>query len=454
MVRIKIQKKIRNFGLIGFLTILLIIVLDFVTQEIIFFNQEVNIFLNKVNYLPIALILYLILKDIFEYWKTDIYSLKFHIKEPGMVYIEDYSLWISISESDNLSSIFLEEMRQLKNLEEFSIELDCRKKNLKCFLYAGSYRELKERLERSRAILDIILPNLKSLSAEDILKFFQNQRFVKMGKNYILQEGENFILANYYFNESKSNFSGSRIVLVSKYLKSEEKSLTQLYEKEEYKTSQKFKFLSYLIAFSKQGGNKGIWEAKSLKNARFNYLLSKEETITFEEGIQHFIIKLKMMNLNKNPYDSEKDRKTIQLKSDLELKKVPNIKLKKNSICYELCNLGQNLDLEISNKLEKCNRRKEYCQKLVKNEKLVKLIKIILDEEYKNEQITIISELQKHLSIHHLICLLAQYNKTENFIKDHSRFIMLLNLLLIQITNPSKNLLQNRNLKIETTSIT
>ena len=275
-----------------------------------------------------------------------------------------------------------------------------------------------------------------------------------MGKNYILQEGENFILANYYFNESKSNFSGSRIVLVSKYLKSEEKSLTQLYEKEEYKTSQKFKFLSYLIAFSKQGGNKGIWEAKSLKNARFNYLLSKEETITFEEGIQHFIIKLKMMNLNKNPHDSEKDRKTIQLKSDLELKKVPNIKLKKNSICYELCNLGQNLDLEISNKLEKCNRRKEYCQKLVKNEKLVKLIKIILDEEYKNEQITIISELQKHLSIHHLICLLAQYNKTENFIKDHSRFIMLLNLLLIQITNPSKNLLQNRNLKIETTSIT
>ncbi len=410
-------------------TICGVIILDFFLQNFIFITSRFNIFINKVNYLPVIIILYFIINDIFKYWQRDFLSIKYHITESGIVYFEDYSLWISIFESD-LKSAFIEDFKQLKNLEEFSFEYNPRNSSLHFFLFANSFQELLDRKKTAKAILDTIFPNSKPVPEEKIKERFNNVFIAKLGKYFILQEKGCYILTHYKTKKFKSISTNSKLVFASKYFESEGKRITQLYEKKEFEIIHKFSFLKEIIELSKTNRPNWIWKANEIKNARFNYLLSRIETISFEEGINQIIAKLnkyypvRSMDIGEGYAPSGR---TIFKLSDLN-----DSRMEKNTICTELCFLNQNRELGLEQRSEKCYRRREYCLRLAKNVNITKVIKKIFEEEGRQEKNAIMSELVKHLSFQHLICLLAQFSQINSSIEDRSSIISILLLILNQ----------------------
>ncbi len=401
--------------------------------------------INLVNYFPIIILLYLFTKELVLLFNQNNPLLKFSVMKKGIVFIQDYHIWLAIFETQSTGKIQTSELKQLKHLKAFSLELDTKRRCVRVFLYSNSYKELEERIRNSKPILEVVLPDIDLISKVDIGKLLSEIKLIKIGKNYFLKENSELIFPQ--FVDFLDNFSPIffRMILTCNF--HEKTSFEENYDVENnvqwyffhcYNQESFFKFINKLLFNPKKNAVESFLDIQELQKARLRYHTQKRPLFDFQEGLIHFQRGLSLLlSGSKQIVIEEKRSDPSLITTSCGTKSIFLLGTEKtstsmgmNQICSELCNIPRHHKLEKEEQEKKCYQRANFCQKLLTNGNFSSILKNILNQGYETDKIHFIAELKTHLSYHQLICLLAHLTQSGKLEIPYRKLIDLIYILL------------------------
>lgn len=423
--------------------------------------QDLVTFLfNLCRYFTMSLLFIFFLIEFFQIINPDISSLNFKLKERGIAYLQDPQLWIAMFETLNLNDIQVNELKQLKHLKTFSLELNRIKRVFRVFIYSKSYEEIKKRIDKFGTVLDVILPGINLVSNETMTEFFNNNKIVNLSNHYILTENSQLIIPQTEGEIQSITNTFTSIILANNFLNENGqknidklKNSSQIYFLTYYDKNLFYKFLNDLV-FTKKNALVCFGEHQKLERIRMRFQIKDQSKIYFQQGLNK--LKHELNNLSKESSSStlakttlfhpsskkkivinERTTPSISLTSknqarneESTLSSTQCLQLPINQICFELCNIQKDLDLPLEEKVKKCNRRAKFSGKLLKSDNFTSLIENILNQEYKEEKLFLLSELNHHLSFQQLLCLLAHMILQMEENRPLQKIVSLLHILL------------------------
>ncbi|UCC18310.1 MAG: hypothetical protein JSV62_09355, partial [Promethearchaeota archaeon] len=251
--------------------------------------------IDFLRYIPIVILLYVFVNEIYQSIFRDNTPMRFELNGEGVVFIQNYQVWIAIFETNSLEKIQINELEQLKHLETFSLELDRNKLSLRVFLFSKSYEKLKERMNKSKPILENVLPNISPLSDLIIEEFIRSYSLLKINNRFLLKKDSELIIPQIkeVIRAVSSSFSSMILSCNSSY-RNEFKKKTkrihpaQLYFFTCYKKSSLFKCIDENIFKNESVIETGFLEVPELHRARMRYQIEMYPKIELKKGLKQF----------------------------------------------------------------------------------------------------------------------------------------------------------------------
>jgi len=400
---------------------------------------------DLVRYLPIVILLYMFANEIVLSSNRNDPLLKFTVIQKGIVFIQNYDIWFAIFQTFSLRKIQTSELKQLKHLKTFSLELDTEKACIRIFLYSKSYKELKERIKKSKPILEGVLPDIILISNDDIDKLLRENKLVKIRKKYILEENSKFIFPKSVNFDIKSLPFFSRMILAYNFTEktsikenNNEKNRVQCYCFHSYNQTSFFKYINKILFNTQNKKDDYFWDIQELERIRLKYQIKKNPKITLQRGLLHFKEGLSLFLTESKPSVVEEKQVSytpIMLSPEMKPKSLLGVEktgfsLGMNQICYELCNIPKDTKSLSKEKEKKCLKRVNFCQKLLTNDKLSSIFEIILNQRSEKDKIHLFTELKNHLSYQQLICVLTQLSQSNHLEIPYHEIVNLIYILL------------------------
>ncbi|MFX0087403.1 MAG: hypothetical protein ACFFAU_17265 [Candidatus Hodarchaeota archaeon] len=420
--------------------------------------------LNLIRNLPLIMLSYFFLKEMLLLLSKKTANLELFWVKNGIGFIQDSFAWIAIFETCSLNKIQKAELEQLFHLKSFSLELDVKNSCARVFLYAKSNDELREIIKKSKPILDVILPDLKTLPVVEASNLFDKYSLEKIGNNYFLKNKNQFFILNFESVKANSFSYTDKIVFCfftkTKNKKKKDTIHSQWYSFKNLNQNSFFNSLSKILINNQEKNLQSFWKRSNLERIQIRYQLGEQEKLSFQEGIAQFEKGLSILLSQTEPdIILEKELKRSMENDNMENvlrkknsvnKKIQNIiqtsitnyedinglhkefpfeTIKTNQICFELCNIAANRDFTNREKLVKCTRRADFCQRLLKNENFLSIIENILKQNHEGERIHLTTELRRHLSYQQLICILANLTQSEQFSTVNQELIGMIHVL-------------------------
>ena len=404
--------------------------------------------ISLLRYTPIIISIYLFSKEIVRLLNRNSWSFQFLSKKEGMVYIQDYNVWLSIFETPSLEKIQINELKQIVHLNMFSLELDVKKTCVRVYLYSKSCDEQKERIKNSKPILEVVLQNVIQMSNKNIIKLLNEIKLVKLGKTFVLNENSEFLIPQAYEKGAKFPSTFSKMILASKIEENSDlEKCSQWYffyntDQSEEKSSL-FKWLDKILFNPSQMPEETFWSIKELQRARLRFLIKDSSLSGFNQGLVLFQKGLSLLtsSMQERIIDHSIINDQLQIKTeDTPVSEKKSFITGINQICSELCNIPKEHTLSQKEKVKKCRRIADFCTKLLAKENFSSILENILDQQYQIEKIHLITELRQHLSFHHLICICAQLSHSNQPNLSYKKVVEMINILLkLDQENPSEN---------------
>ncbi|MHA2431004.1 MAG: hypothetical protein ACXACC_08225, partial [Promethearchaeota archaeon] len=374
--------------------------------------------INFLRYIPIVFLLYVFVNEIYHSIFRDNTPMKIELKGEGVVFIQNYQVWIAIFETYSLEKIQINELEQLKHLETFSFELDGNKQCLRVFLFSKSHEELKERMNKSKPILENVLPSISPISDMIIARFIRDYSLLKINNRFLLKKESELIIPQFkeVTRAVSSSFSSMILSCNSSYrdeVKGKTKIIypTQLYFFCCYKKSSLFKCMDENIFKNENAIETGFLEAQELHRARLRYQIEKYPKMELKKGLKQFRIGLTSFISTNNQVIAVKkvSHLPLEVKQIITEKKLfpsNNVGRKRmilkerpstididvnhtsiNQICFEFCNIPKDPTLSSEEKSKRCYRRANFCCKLLANENFSSLLENVLIQEQEVDKI-------------------------------------------------------------------
>ncbi len=446
-----LNEKLRIF-FIGFLLFVFVVIIEdsLFSHDLSGLKSIITSPISILRYTPIIISLYLFAKEIVRLLNRNITCLQFLPKKEGIVFIQDYNVWLSIFEIPTLRNIQTSELKQIIHLKTFSLELDVKKICVRVYLYSKSYEELKERIKNSKPILEAVLPNVIQMSNKDIIELLNEIKLLKIGKKYVLNENSEYFFPQSCENDTKFPSTFSRMILTCKI---EENShldkCAQCYiinsndESSSKGKSSFFKWLDKILFNPSKIPEENFWSIKELQRVKLRFYTKNSSLSEFKQGLILFQKGLSLISSeSKKIIQEEKIIDHSFINNHLEAKAKSTIISEKtsfltgmNQICSELCKIPNEHKLTQKEKVKKCRRIANFCKKLLANENFSSILDNILNQQYQIEKIHLISELKQHLSYHHLICICAQLSHSNQPNLSHEETVEMINIILKLVQN-------------------
>lgn len=442
--------------LIEKLKVTIIVFLSFIilitVESLLILNNYIgilqNILKSPINigrYFPIIILLYLFTKEIILSFNQNDPLLKFSVTEKGIVFLQDYHLWLAILETSSVGKIQTSELKQLKHLKTFSLELDIKRTCVRVFIYSKSHKELEERIKNSIPILEVVLPDINKISKVEITKMLSEIKLLKNEKKYMLKKNSELNLPQFADSADKFPPSFSKMILACNFregLDIEENTkmekFVQWYFFHNYDKASFFKCMNRTLSSSQKMTAESFWNIQELQRIRLRYQIEKKPLFDFQEGLNHFKGGLFLLLSRSKTVRIEgqiTDHSLIAL--PCETKPSPLLSTEKassffrmNQICSELCNIPEDDKLLQEEKEKKCHRRAGFCQKLLINDNFSSILENILSQRYETDRIHLITELKSHLSYQQLFCVLAHLTQSSQPEIPNHKIINMICILL------------------------
>jgi hypothetical protein len=395
------------------------------------------------------------------------YSQEFVWDKTGIGFIQNCHVWIAVLETKSLNKIRKTELKQLSHLKSFSLELDIKNCSVRVFLYAKSNEKLREVIKKSKPILDVVLPDLKILPGVDSSKLFNKRIFEKIGNiNFLKNKNQHFMLNFDRVNTKISPFTEKiafSFFSTPKNKKEKNNLQSQWYSFNTLDQNSFFNSLISILINHQETNFQSLRRKKNLERIQIRYQIEEQEKHSFQEGIVQFEKELSILLSQIKPESNLKEEgKQNSMENDNLIgvlgknnpvnekilnitpssvtkynyedinhlnEEIPFEPIKMNQICYELCNIQENRAFSKGEKANKCARRANFCQKLLKNENFLSIIENILKQNHEEEVIHLTTELRHHLSYQQLICIFAHLTQTEQFETVSQEIIGLIHVL-------------------------
>ncbi|UCG00572.1 MAG: hypothetical protein JSW11_13195 [Candidatus Heimdallarchaeota archaeon] len=375
--------------------------------------------MDLVRYFPIIILLYLFTNEIFITFRINISPLKFTLKKTGIVFFQDFHIWLAIFETFSIRKIQTSELKQLKHLKTFSLELDGKRKCVRIVLYSKSYKELEERIKTSKPILEVVLPDIHFVSKADLTKSYDETEMLKIGEEYILKEKSELLFPqfNILLNESSPSFF--RMVLACDIHDEMKKKLDfvnciQMYFFHSYDQTSFFQYLNRRFFRSQIKTFDHIQDVQELQRICLRYQTKKGPYLSFQEGLDHFVSFFSLFSLEPNIIETgmKQNFQLLSLQSEnqslnlLDTEKITS-HLEMNQICAELCNYPNENELSYKEKETRCKKRAVFCQNLLENANFFSILESLINQKYITDKIHLLTELRRHLTYQQLICCIS-----------------------------------------------
>ncbi|MFX1285439.1 MAG: hypothetical protein ACFFB5_17475 [Promethearchaeota archaeon] len=400
---------------------------------------------NMARYFPITILLYLLTKEIIFSSKQNDPLLKFSVIQKGLVFIQNFNMYLALFETFSVGKIQTSELKQLKHLKAFSLELDTSKACARVFLYSKSYKELKKRIKKSMPILEVVLPDIKFISKDNITRFLGENKLLKVRKKFLLEENSELILPKSLNLDTKLSPTVSRMILACIFPEemsieesTDEKKMVQCYLFHSYSTNSFFKYMNNMLFNTPKKKGDYFWDIRELQRMRLKYQTEEISKINLQKGLHHFkeglsmvLSELKQVIIQEQQINYSPIKLSSELKSKNLLSSGKTIKsLEMNQICSELCNIPGNISFLQEEKERKCQQRVSFCRKLLTNDNFSSILEIILDQKYEKDQIRLFTELKSHFSHQQLICVLAHLSQSNSLEIPYHKIINMIYILL------------------------
>jgi hypothetical protein len=371
--------------------------------------------------------------------------MKFSVIEKGIVFLQDYHLWLAIFVTSSVGKIQTSELKQLKHLKAFSLELDIKRTCVRVFFYSKSHKELEERIKNSIPILEVVLPDINKISKVEITKMLSEIRILKIGTKFILKKNSELIIPQFADSEDKFPPSFSKMILACNFrkgLNNEEETKIekniQWYFFHNYNKASFFKCMIETLSNSQKITAESFWNIQELQRIRLRYQIEKKPLFDFKEGLNHFKGRLFLLLSRSKPVRIEEqitDHSPIALPCETKLNPLSSMEKPSsfsgmNQICSELCNIHRDDKLLQEEKEKKCLRRAGFCQKLLINDNFSSILENILKQRYETDRIHLITELKSHLSYQQLFCVLAHLTQSSQPEIPYRKIINMICILL------------------------
>lgn len=397
---------------------------------------------DLVRYFPIIILLYIFTNEVFLSFSNNNSLLKFTLTKKGMVFIQDYHIWLAIFETFSVKKIQTSELKQLKHLKTFSLELDRKKKCVRVVLYSKSYKELEKRLDTSKPILEAILPDIHIISNKDATKLYSKTELLKIGKEYILKDKSELNYPQFVVFPKKSSSPISRMILACNIPEkidikenAEFLNCVQMYFFHSYDQTSFFRYMNKRFFNSQRADH--FQDIQELQRIRLRYQTDKRPFQTFQEGLGQFIRGLSLILLDSKFLEIEQkqhDHPLISLPCEnqplnlLDTEKTSS-SFELNQICSELCNFPKESKISPKEKEKRCKKRAGFCQKLLVNDNFSSILENLINQKNKPDQIHLITELRQHLSYQQLICCFSNLNQLRNPQIPYRKLMNLIHIL-------------------------
>lgn len=434
-----------------------------------------NTLMSFIRYLPILFLIYIFVDEIYQSIFQDSYLMRIKEKEEGIIFIQNYQVWIAIFETFSLEKVQINELEQLRHLEIFSLELDKEKLCLRVFLFSKSYEELLDRMNKSKPILENVLPGIKLVQDDMIAQLIGDYSLLRINKKFLLKYNSKLIIPQTKIVEDTISFSFSNMILtcnLSNKDKIQENGRIiypiQLYFLICHKKSSLFKCIDEITFIEDNPEESKFLDAQDLQRARLRYQIDKFPKMDLNTGLNKF--KIGLASLLSNNTQIIEEKKTSQLLSDVKRittgKKVfssyidrenliksnetpliienSNCKSRINQICIELCNIPKDPSLLLEEKSKRCHRRANFCIKLLRTENFSILLENITMNENEAEKLQLVTELNRHLSFYQLVCVLAHMNKSTKSEISYQTLISLIHMLIKSNSNCKRSNASNQ----------
>jgi len=406
--------------------------------------------MDLLRYIPIIILLYLLSADIIHIFNDFNSELEFEIKQSGIIFFKDFQIWLAIFETFSVKKIQTSELKQLKHLKTFSLEIDMQKMGIRVILYSKSVKELKKRVRTSKPILEVVLPDIKMASKDHISQLYGEMKLLKIGRDYIFKEKSELIYPQFGNFPIKNSSSISRMVLacnITDEAKNEKfMNSTQMYFFHRFDQTSFFKYINMRFFKSPRETVTHFQDNQEHQRIRLSYQTNKKPLLSFQEGLDQYVRALSFISLGSsiktekrhNNYPFIKNQQKILLDTE------ETSPIEMNQICFELCDLLKENKHSNKEKVKRCKRRADFCLNLLKNENFSSILESLIRLENVIDQIHLISELRRHLTYHQIICCFSQLSQ-QNYSKIS--YLKLVNLIHVLFRSIDKAEVPNINKK-------
>lgn len=386
--------------------------------------------IGLIRFFPSTILLYLFIKEILLSSNQNRSLLNFSVLKEGIVFVQDFQLWLGIFETLSVRKIQTSELKQFKHLKRFSLETDKKETCVRVFLYSKSQKELEERIKMSKPILEVVLPDINLMLKDKITKLLGQSELLKLEKKIFLKESSELVFPQFVDSVESISPDFSRLILSCNLLEDglmEEKThwenYIQCYVLYSYDHDSFFKYINKFL--HQKDKTEPLWDIKELQRIRLRYQTDNPIRANFTKGLILFKRGLSLLLPELTPFAIKKlktdnsltdipiERKTIVLKNS---KKETN-SFSMNQICSELCNIPNDNKLNQDERTKKCHRRAGFCKRLLFNDNFSSILDNIRNQKYETDRVHLINELKRNISYQQLICVfvqLSQSNQNEN----------------------------------------
>jgi len=405
--------------------------------------------MDLMRYIPIIILSYLLSAEIIHIFNGFNSELKFKIKQSGLIFFKDFHIWLAIFETFSVEKVQTSELKQLKHLKTFSLEIDIEKMGIRVILYSKSVKELEKRIRTSKPILEVVLPDIKMASKDDITQQYSEMKLVKIGRDYIFKEKSELFYPQFGNFPIKNSSSISRMVLAcnitdeaknDKFMNS-----TQIYFFHRFDQTSFFKYINK--RFFKSPRETHFQDNQEHQRIRLSYQTNKKPLISFQEGLDQYIRALSFISLGSGIIKTEKIHKNypfIKNQQIILLNTEETSLAEMNQICSEFCDLSKENKHLNKDKVKRCKRRADFCLNLLENENFSSILESLIKQEDVIDQIHLISELRRHLTYHQIICCFSHLSQ-QNYRKIS--YFKLVNLIYVLFRSIDKAKVPNINKK-------
>ena len=258
----------------------ILIIFGGVSEKIISLD---NILMNLVKYFPIGILIFILVKELLQLFQVANQSLNFTLKDGGIVFIHNFNVWMALFETNSIKEIQIDELTQLNHLQTFSLELDINKSYLRLYIFSKKLNQLENRINKSRAILDIVLPDIRPVTNPNIENFLENNKFVNVNKKFFLVQNEEYLIAHTTKNTNQIPKNFTKLIMA--YDSSKALNTTQIYFFNSYKKKKLFNLLENMICNDYQHSDRKFSEYQEVQRIRIRYQTKSLQKFSFDEAL-------------------------------------------------------------------------------------------------------------------------------------------------------------------------